>query len=106
MRNSHIEISPIAGALGAEIGGVTVAQDLDDVVISEICQALSSVDEGLLVLVLLCHKLRDAVCRWQQGQRGSVLASPRVMVMRMVVIDVATWRSGRIGGAAGSVACA
>jgi hypothetical protein len=28
MRNSHIEIGPIAGSRGAEIGGVNVAQDL------------------------------------------------------------------------------
>jgi taurine dioxygenase len=40
MRNSHIEIQPIAGALGAEIGGVDVAEDLDDAVIGEIRQAL------------------------------------------------------------------
>ena len=41
MRNTHIEISPIAGALGAEIGGVDVAQDLDGGVIGEIRQALA-----------------------------------------------------------------
>jgi taurine dioxygenase len=46
MGNSHIEISPIAGALGAEIGGVDVAQDLDDVVISEVRQAL--LDYGVI----------------------------------------------------------
>src|SRR3954447_2249475 len=46
MRNSHIEISPIAGALGAEIGGVDVAQDLNDVVINEIRQAL--LDYGVI----------------------------------------------------------
>jgi taurine dioxygenase len=46
MRNSHIEISPIAGALGAEIGGVDVAQDLDDAVIREIRQAL--LDYGMI----------------------------------------------------------
>src|SRR5437879_3016681 len=46
MRNSHIEISPIAGALGAEIGGVDVAQDLDDGVIGEIRQAL--LDYGVI----------------------------------------------------------
>ena len=44
MRNSHVEIFPIAGALGAEIGGVDVAQDLDDAVISEIRQALLDYD--------------------------------------------------------------
>ena len=46
MRNRHIEVSPIAGALGAEIGGVDVAQDLDDGVISEIRQAL--LDYGVI----------------------------------------------------------
>ena len=46
MRNSHVEIFPIAGALGAEIGGVDVAQDLDDAVISEIRQAL--LDYGVI----------------------------------------------------------
>ncbi|HET6605190.1 MAG TPA: TauD/TfdA family dioxygenase [Rhodopila sp.] len=46
MRNSHIEIAPIAGALGAEIGGVDVAQDLDDAVIREIRQAL--LDYGVI----------------------------------------------------------
>ncbi|MBN8904223.1 MAG: TauD/TfdA family dioxygenase [Rhodospirillales bacterium] len=46
MRNSPIEISPIAGALGAEIGGVDIAQDLDDIVISEVRQAL--LDYGVI----------------------------------------------------------
>jgi taurine dioxygenase len=46
MRNRHIEIAPIAGALGAEIGGVDVARDLDDVVIGEIRQAL--LDYGVI----------------------------------------------------------
>jgi len=46
MRNSHIEIAPIAGALGAEIGGVDVARDLDDSVIGEIRQAL--LDHGVI----------------------------------------------------------
>jgi taurine dioxygenase len=40
MRDSRVDISPIAGALGAEAGGVDVAQDLDDAVICEIRQAL------------------------------------------------------------------
>ena len=51
MRNSHIEISPIAGALGAEVGGVDVAQDLDDGVIGEIRQAL--LDYGVIVFPAL-----------------------------------------------------
>jgi taurine dioxygenase len=46
MRNSHIEVMPIAGALGAEIGGVDVAQDLDDAVIGDIRQAL--LDYGVI----------------------------------------------------------
>ncbi len=46
MRNSHIDIHPIAGALGAEIGGVDVAEDLDDAVIGEIRQAL--LDHGVI----------------------------------------------------------
>ncbi|MFT6580579.1 MAG: taurine dioxygenase [Alphaproteobacteria bacterium] len=37
---NHITVTPIAGALGAEIGGVTVAEELDDAVIGEIRQAL------------------------------------------------------------------
>jgi taurine dioxygenase len=46
MRNSHVDIAPIAGALGAEIGGVNVAQDLDDTVIGQIRQAL--LDYGVI----------------------------------------------------------
>ena len=46
MRNSQLDIHPIAGALGAEIGGVTVADDLDDAVIGEIRQAL--LDHGVI----------------------------------------------------------
>ncbi len=46
MRNSRIEVQPIAGALGAEIGGVDVAADLDDATIGEIRQAL--LDHGVI----------------------------------------------------------
>ena len=39
MPTSRVDIPPIAGALGAEVGGVDVAQDLDDGMIGEIRQA-------------------------------------------------------------------
>ena len=46
MRNTQIEIHPIAGALGAEISGVDVAQDLDDATVGAIRQAL--LDYGVI----------------------------------------------------------
>ncbi|WP_372623761.1 TauD/TfdA dioxygenase family protein [Falsiroseomonas sp.] len=39
MRNSHIEIAPIAGALGAEIQGVDVSRPMDEALFAEIRQA-------------------------------------------------------------------
>ena len=36
----HITVAPLSMAVGAEIGGVDISQDLDDVVIAEIRQAL------------------------------------------------------------------
>ena len=36
----HIEVRPIAGALGAEISGVDMARDLDAEVVSEVRHAL------------------------------------------------------------------
>jgi taurine dioxygenase len=42
MRNSRIEVRPIAGALGAEIGGVAIGGDLDDGAIAEIRKALNA----------------------------------------------------------------
>jgi taurine dioxygenase len=41
MRNSRIEVRPIAGACGAEIGGVRIGGDIDDSTIAEIRQALN-----------------------------------------------------------------
>ena len=40
MRNSQIEVRPIAGSIGAEIHGVDVSQDLDDRTVRDIRQAL------------------------------------------------------------------
>lgn len=54
------------------------------------------------VIVLLCHIL---ILAWQQGHRGSNLASARAMVVRSVDIELGTWRLGRIGGTAGSIIC-
>jgi taurine dioxygenase len=41
MRNSRIDVQPIAGALGAEIYGAKIGDDLDDELIAEIRQALN-----------------------------------------------------------------
>src|SRR5690242_18638814 len=40
MRNSQIEVRPIAGAIGAEIHNVDVSEDLDDATIGDIRGAL------------------------------------------------------------------
>src|SRR3546814_15783856 len=40
MRNSPIEVRPIAGSIGAEIHGVDIANDLDETTIGAIRQAL------------------------------------------------------------------
>lgn len=46
MRNSRIEIRPIAGALGAEVHGVNIAEELTDDTIGDIRQAL--LDHGVI----------------------------------------------------------
>jgi hypothetical protein len=53
--------------------------------------------------VLLCHKFLFRVLRWQHGQRGKLRAMARAMAIRMEVIEFGTWRSGLIGGSAGSI---
>ena len=58
------------------------------------------------MLPLLCHKRIGVVglfWRMQQGHRSRLLANSTVSLRRMVAIELATWRSGRIGGAAGSM---
>jgi len=40
MRNSQIEVRPVAGAIGAEIHNVDVSQDLDEATVASIRQAL------------------------------------------------------------------
>jgi hypothetical protein len=50
-------------------------------------------------LFLLCHKTSLRLPRWQQGQRGKA----REIATRRVAIELMTWRSGRIGGSAGSM---
>ena len=40
MRNSQIEVRPIAGSIGAEIHNVDVSQDLDDATVADIRKAL------------------------------------------------------------------
>ena len=53
-------------------------------------------------LVLLCHKMADLSC-WQQGHLTRLRVSARAMMTPTVVIELSTWRSGRIGGSAGSI---
>jgi taurine dioxygenase len=40
LRNDHLEVRPISGAVGAEIFGVDLSEELDDATIAEIRQAL------------------------------------------------------------------
>ena len=51
-RYQHIEVAPVAGALGAEVAGVDIAHPLDDAVVAEIRRAL------LDYLVLFFHGQR------------------------------------------------
>ena len=40
---------------------------------------------------------------WQHGQRGKALMIALISRMRMVAIEFGIWRSGRKGGAPGSI---
>ena len=54
-------------------------------------------------LVLLCHKVCRWIFRWQHGHRNSRRTKARANLVRMLAIDETTWRSGLIGGSAGSI---
>jgi hypothetical protein len=59
-----------------------------------------------LGIVLLRHGHRrpfDAALAPQHGHRGKVLMSARIKWARMVAIEFGMWRSGRAGGASGSI---
>jgi len=43
-----------------------------------------------VLLILLCHKLRRRVWRWQHGHRGKLRAMARAMATRMDVIEFGT----------------
>ena len=57
----------------------------------------------ILPLILPCHKYWRSKVRWQHGQRGSVREIARAMAIRKDVIEFGTFRSGRMGGSAGSI---
>ena len=58
-------------------------------------------------LIVLRHelrrRLRPAVGVAQQGHRGNARAMPTMRRRRMLAMELGTWRSGRSGGASGSV---
>jgi hypothetical protein len=62
--------------------------------------------KNLSVLVVLRHKLRRArpcVFTAQHGQRERLATSLTISRRRRVAIEFGTWRSGRSGGASGSI---
>jgi len=73
-----------------------------DALIAEIAKIL---DDSLLVL--LCYKFLGRSCLTigavQHGHRGSVLTRAAISRRRIVAIEFGTCRSGRSGGASGSV---
>ena len=58
---------------------------------------------SIAILVLLCHKVCRWIFRWQHGHRNSRRTKVRANLVRMLAIDETTWRSGLIGGSAGSI---
>ena len=66
-----------------------------------------SFDVPRTALILLCHKLRRCegaqMDAWQHGHRDRRLTRALARRCRMVAIELGTWRSGRNGGAAGSI---
>ncbi|MBU0657183.1 MAG: hypothetical protein KJ914_18835 [Gammaproteobacteria bacterium] len=67
--------------------------------IAHIAAARLAVD----ALFLLCHKVCRWIFRWQHGHRNSRRTKVRANLVRMLAIDETTWRSGLIGGSAGSI---
>jgi hypothetical protein len=61
---------------------------------------------GYASLILLRHGRRRpfaGAAAPQHGHRGKILMSARINRARMVAIELGMWRSGRAGGASGSI---
>jgi len=61
---------------------------------------------GYATLILLRHgrcRPFDTALAPQHGHRGKVFMSSRIKWARMVAIEFGMWRSGRAGGASGSI---
>ena len=75
--------------------------------IDQLAHIIGDVAAPAFLLVLLHHKfLREgflAIGAAQHGHRDRVLTSATINCRRMVAIEFGTWRSGRNGGASGSV---
>jgi hypothetical protein len=91
---------------------LTQMQAFEAVIASAAKQSMSSTRRKpdyfvAFLLVLLHHKFRRDVFlpieAAQQGHRDRDLTSATIKRRRMVAIEFGTWRSGRNGGASGSV---
>ena len=98
--------------LGCQERYIECAQVLVDSVVMHVARddfaQLASIDLTLREpLVVLCHDFRSrdgrAVAWAQQGQRDSILTRPAMRRRRRVGIELTTCRSGRSGGASGSI---